>query len=272
LAEILSTLTIADVPTFELALAAVNQRRQAWLGFKVVTNPDVVLDSVDNSGWNFNGSGQGSADAQHGIFFANAAKEITFGREYSKRDFRQMKDITTGPHMHNTQYAGVTWLSLPLEPSGRVIMLGAGEVSAKLEAAAHFVDFETIAVDYDSAYLNQQKFPLSERVLISGFDKIEGFEVRPDDYVCVMTRGHLYDTEALIFAVQSPAAYVGMMGNPMKNENVVAAAIEQGVAAEALESERIHAPIGIRFGGKTPAEISLSIVAQLVQERASRRK
>jgi len=74
-------------------------------------------------------------------------------------------------------------------------------------------------VDYDPAYLYAERFPLSTRVLIESFDAIPDLGITPDDYVCVLTRGHMFDPQALIYGIRSGAGYVGMMGT-QKNARV----------------------------------------------------
>ena len=276
--NIIAQLSAADIPTLKAAQSAIAEGRQAWLGFKIVTNPAVVLDSVDTSAWNFNGPGQGSSDDRPGLFFCTSDRQVVFGREFSPRDRRQMLDITRGPHMHNRQYAGVAWTSIALEPQGRIIMLGAGDVSVALQKIAQLCDFDTVVVDDDAEYLNEQRFPLSRRELLPSWDigdlatTLAKLAVNEHDYLCVITRGHSYDTEALFWAVSTQAAYIGMMGNPMKNERVFALAAEAGAAPELFCAERIHAPIGFKLGGKTPPELAVSIIMQIIQVRNDRRK
>jgi len=267
---VLSTLTMADIPTLQRALTAIEKKEQAWLGFKIVTDPSVACDSEDTEVVAVTGKGAGSADSQHGIFFATEDKEIVFSRHYSSRDRFQMLDITRGPQMHNEQYAGIAWLSESLEPKSRVIIMGAGTVGSCVEKTAHDVGFKTVAVDYDCEYLNAQRFPLSERVLISSFADIPDLEITEDDFVLVLTRGHMYDPEALIFGVRSQAGYVGMMGCLEKNQRVYDMAEAAGIPRATLE--QTHTPIGLRFGAKTPPELAISIVAELIQVRHDRRK
>ncbi|NLG10856.1 MAG: XdhC/CoxF family protein [Coriobacteriaceae bacterium] len=267
---VLATLTPADIPTLQRALIAIENKEQAWLGFKIVTDPCVVRNSEDTEVVGVKGKGAGSADDQHGIFFATEDKEIVFSRPYSNRDSFQMLDITRGPQMHNEQYAGVAWLSESLEPASRVFILGAGTVGSCVEKTAHDVGFATVAVDYDSEYLNEQRFPLSKRVLISSFTDIPDLGITEDDYVLVLTRGHMYDPEALIFGVVSQAGYVGMMGCLEKNQRVFDMIEAAGTPRATLEAT--HTPIGLRFGAKTPPELAISIVAELIQVRHDKRK
>ena len=272
LSSVFATLGAGDLPTFKRARAAVENREQAWLGFKIVTDSTVVCDSEDTAVMGISGEGQGSADALSGVFFVADDKQIIFSREYSRRDRKQMLDITQGPHMHNRQYAGVAWTSIELEPKARIIMFGAGDVSAQLAVIARLIGFETLVIDYDEDYLNEVRFPTSERIRITGFDEIPDLNVGFDDYLCVLTRGHMHDPEAIAYAVHTPAGYIGMMGNPMKNERVYSLVEERGVDRSLLEADRLYAPIGFKFGGKTPPELAISICAQLIKIRDSRRK
>jgi xanthine dehydrogenase accessory factor len=276
LADILGALTKADVPTFERALAAIDANERAWLGFKLVTDPAAALDSEDTDVVGLRGRGMGSADARPGVFVVlnptgdRDQAELVFSRAASVRDRFQMLDVTRGPRMHDEQYAGVAWKSVPLFHRSRVILFGAGTVSAEVERVANLVDFETVVVDFDPAYLNAERFPLSERVLIESFDAIPELGITPDDFVCVLTRGHMHDPQALVYGVRSGAGYVGMMGCAEKNHRVFELAQQANVDRAALEAT--HTPIGLKFGAKTPAELAMSITAELIQVRHERRK
>ncbi|MEN6430972.1 MAG: XdhC family protein, partial [Coriobacteriales bacterium] len=175
-----------------------------------------------------------------------------------------------GPAMHDEQYAGIAWKAAPLFRRSRLFLMGAGTVAAEVERVATMVDFETTVVDYDPAYLNAERFPLSTRVLIESFDAIPDLGITPDDYVCVLTRGHMFDPQALIYGIRSGAGYVGMMGHPKKNARVFELAETMGIDRASLEAT--HTPIGIRFGARTPTELAMSVVAELIQVRDDLRK
>ena len=130
LEEILNRLTKADIPTLKRALVSLEHDDQAWLGFKVVTDPAACTsddpgdeDTPISSDWG------PSEDGQSCIFFANEGKDIVCSRPWNKRDRFQMLDITRGPSMHKDQFAGVTWVSTPLFATQRVVIYGAGDVS-----------------------------------------------------------------------------------------------------------------------------------------------
>lgn len=270
LPAILASLNESDIPTLERVLRAMNEQMPAWIGFKVVTDSTVALDSEDTEVVGIEGKGEGSADDQPGIFFANEAKEVVFSRPYSERDLFQMLDITRGPHMHNEQYAGVAWLSLLLQQAGRAYVFGAGEVPLWVVRMARSVGFSTVVLDDDPEYLNAERFPHSETVLIEDYADLPELGIGERDYVLVLTRGHMRDPEALAYGINSGAHYVGMMGSAVKNERVFRMAKDSGITTEQIEAT--HSPIGLKFGAKTPPELAMCIVAEMIQDRAERRK
>ena len=266
LAKIAKELTADDIVTFERALRAIDEGDIAWLGFKVVYDPVVAVSNVDNAVTKAYGD-QGSADGRDLVFFCNDAKEIVAARTPSPRDVFQMKDVTRGPSMHTEQFDGLTWFSVPLLDPIRVWLLGASDVAAETATLAEHVGFEVTVVDCDDAYLNANRFPSAHRVLLRGgnFDELANMPGSDRDYYCVLTRGHMFDPEGCLWALQNHGAYIGMMGSVGKNERVHDLVLAGG-ASEA-DWERIKRPIGLSFGAKTPAELAIAIVGELVDVR-----
>ena len=270
LERLASQLSKDDVVTFERALKAVDDCELAWLGFKIVYDSDLATSNVDNEVTKKYGE-TGSADGESLVFFCNDSKEIVSSREPSPRDMFQMKDVTRGPSMHNEQFEGLVWTSVALFEPIKVWMLGASDVACELEKLARHVGFETIAVDCDAAYLNEERFPDSKRILLSGgnFNGLEEYAAKPEDYVCVLTRGHMFDPEGCLWAVSHNAHYVGMMGCAGKNNTVYNLCTSRGMTDEQWES--VKRPIGLKFGAKTPAELAIAIVAELIDVRYRQR-
>lgn len=269
--EVISrSLTAADAPTFERAAQAMDENDLAWLGFKVVYNPAIAVTNVDNAVTKSYGD-QGSADEEPLVFFCNDAKEIVASRPYSPRDLFQMKDATRGPSMHNEQFDGLTWTSQALFNPVHVWLLGASDVASEVAQLAQHVGFEVTVVDYDDSFLTEARFPTAERILLDNgnFDELATYAAAPDDYVCVITRGHMFDPEGCIWALKNDVHYVGMMGCAGKNERVHDLVIEGGATEEGWE--RVKRPIGLKFGAKTPAELAIAIVAELVDVRYRQR-
>ncbi|RXZ54372.1 xanthine dehydrogenase [Senegalimassilia faecalis] len=270
LGKLAAALTAADAPVFERAARAMNEGDLAWLGFKIVWDAAAAQANTDNEVTKKYGD-VGSADGQGAVFFCNDAKEIVSARTPSPRDVFQMKDVTRGPSMHNEQFEGLTWLSVPLFDQVRVWLLGASDAAAEVSALAAHVGFAVTAVDYDPAYLSPERFPDATRVLLEGsnFDGLASLTPAPGDYVCVLTRGHMFDPDSCVWAVRHGVHYVGMMGCKGKNSTVHDLVIARGATEE--QWERIKRPIGLKFGAKTPAELAIAIVAELVDVRYRQR-
>ncbi len=265
-----ANLTEADAATFERALRAIDEGDLAWLGFKVVYDADEAQRNTDNEVTKKYGDA-GSADGQPLVFFCNDAKEIVASREPSPRDVFQMKDVTRGPSMHNEQFEGLTWLSVPLFDQVRVWLLGASDAASEVAALADHVGFDVTVVDYDPAYVSEARFPRARRVVLPGgnFDALAEHAAAPEDYVCVLTRGHMFDPEGCVWATKHHVHYVGMTGCAGKNDRVR----ELVLAAGATEDDwaRVKRPIGLKFGAKTPAELAIAIVGELVDVRYRQR-
>ena len=97
------------------------------------------------------------------------------------------------------------------------------------------------------------------------FDELSRIAANPADYACVLTRGHMFDPEACVWSIRNNLHYIGMMGCKGKNDTVHDLVLSKGGTEE--EWERIKRPIGLKFGAKTPAELAIAIVAELVDER-----
>ncbi|MBR2836176.1 MAG: XdhC family protein [Coriobacteriales bacterium] len=266
---LIQSLSEADIPTFERAIRAIDEQELGWLGFKLVYDPAAAMSNTDNEVTKKYGE-VGSASGEPFVFFCSDAKEVVASKPYSPRDLFQMKDVTRGPSMHNDQFDGLTWMSAPLFNKIHVWLLGASDVAAETAALAHHVGFRVTVADYDPAYINAERFPFAERIELPGsnFDGLNEYAPGPNDFVCVLTRGHMFDPESCVWASLHEVAYVGMMGCKGKNNTVHDLVISRGVSEE--QWDKIKRPIGLKFGAKTPAELAISIVGELVDERYKR--
>ncbi|MCD8316385.1 MAG: XdhC family protein [Eggerthellaceae bacterium] len=270
LADISATLGKSDIPTFERAIQAMDDGELAWIGFKIVYDPDAAVSNVDNEVTKKYGQ-TGSADGSPMVFFCNDAKQIVAPREYAPRDTFQMKDGTRGPSMHNEQFEGLTWASEPLFGKIRVWLLGASDVAVELSKLARHVGFHVTVVDYDPAYLNEERFPGAELIMLHGdnFDELSNMPASDKDYICVLTRGHMFDPQGCIWGIQQGGHYVAMMGSKGKNQKVHDLVIDAGVTEEQWDS--VKRPIGIKIGAISPAEIAIAIIAEMIDVRYRQR-
>jgi xanthine dehydrogenase accessory factor len=149
----------------------------------------------------------------------------------------------------------------------RLIVVGAGHCGQALAQAAALLDFRIVMVDDRREYADPSRFADTrvEEVIDAGEDFRDLPETSDKDYVVLVSRSHLTDAAALRHLVERPLRYLGMIGSRRRVETVFQDLRSAGVSAEALE--RVHAPIGIELGAETPAEIAISILAEIVRVR-----
>lgn len=147
-------------------------------------------------------------------------------------------------------------------------LAGAGHVALATAHLAGFLGYEIIVLDDRPEFANGERFPGAREVkVISSFDQCLG-RLEANDYVVIVTRGHLHDQEVLAQALRTEAGYIGMIGSRRKRDAIYAALRQQGFTERDLS--RVHSPIGLPIGGESPEEIALSIMAEIQQFRYNR--
>ena len=151
----------------------------------------------------------------------------------------------------------------------RLILCGGGHVSLELAHIAARLEFEVVVIDDRPEFANDERFPMVHQVLCMPFEEaLDQLGSRDTDFYAILTRGHAFDKECLAHVLRGQYAYVGMIGRRTKVAAVYKVLREEGFSQEMLDG--VHSPIGLSIGGQTPAEIAVSIAAQLVQVRAQR--
>ena len=164
---------------------------------------------------------------------------------------------------------GAKWFAQRLARRGMVYLFGGGHVARELAPLLARLEFRYTVVDDRPELAQPQDFPGADRVLCADFSQIlQAVSPTPVDYAAVMTRGHLFDLEVQKQLLTTPVGYIGVMGSRKKKAFVFQKLREAGFTDQDLS--RIVTPIGLPLGGETPAEIALSIAAQLVQLRAGK--
>lgn len=175
-----------------------------------------------------------------------------------------------GPAPAQVEAEGRIWYIEPLLRSGVVYIFGGGHVAQALVPALAAVDFRCQVIEDREEFCRPGLFPGVERThLLQPQDFERALPIGPEDYVCIMTRGHKDDMVCEAFALRTPAHYIGVIGSKKKTAAVNAQLKEQGFTDGDLS--RVTTPIGLPIGAQTPAEIAVSIAAQLIQVRAAGR-
>jgi len=156
----------------------------------------------------------------------------------------------------------------PIEPVPDLYLLGAGHVSAEVSRVAQLTGFRVHVVDDREKFANVDRFPGAEVIVDDIPTWLKGTRLRAGAYVVVVTRGHRQDYDAMRDLVGRGWTYLGLIGSRAKVVRVFDALKGEGADAERLAA--VHAPIGLDIGAVTPAEIAVSIVAELIAVRSGR--
>lgn len=166
--------------------------------------------------------------------------------------------------------ASIAWVRQEAErllPPGRVYIFGGGHVSQALVPVLKAVDFRCVVLEDREDFCRPELFPGAEEIrLIQNDDPTAYREITAEDYVVVMTRGHKDDLAVQAQALKTPARYIGVIGSRKKTAAVFAKLREIGYTNADLA--RITTPIGLDIKAETPAEIAVSVAAQLILIRA----
>lgn len=152
---------------------------------------------------------------------------------------------------------------------GRVFVYGAGHVARELVPLLSHLGFKCVVIDDREEFAKPEVFPTAHKVLLADYTKLnEVCKLNCMDYAVVMTRGHVHDANCERFLLTTPVPYIGVMGSKNKAKLARETLLSEGYSEKQLA--RIKTPIGLDIGSETPAEIAVSIAAQLIEVRSKR--
>lgn len=156
----------------------------------------------------------------------------------------------------------------PLIPAPRLVVFGAGHIGSCLAEMGKMLDFNITVVDNRPGFAVAERLPkadtLFEEDYLSAIDKIS-FDERT--YTVILTHKHAFDFEVLEKCIQKKHAYLGMIGSRAKVAKIFEKLKDNGVSQDAIDA--VHSPIGLSIGANTPAEIAVSILAEIIQVRSA---
>jgi xanthine dehydrogenase accessory factor len=172
-------------------------------------------------------------------------------------------DALRGDRCLRVEEGGRVWFLQPWNPPLRMLIVGAVHIAQPLAAMAALADYAVTIVDPRQAFATVERFP---GVTLSGdWPDAALARLAPDARTAVVTLTHdpKLDDPALAVALRSPAFYVGALGSRKTHAARLARLRALGLAEDVLA--RIHAPVGLAVGARSPAEIAVSILAQVTQ-------
>jgi len=146
-------------------------------------------------------------------------------------------------------------------------LAGGGHFAAAIAKLAQFLEFNTVVIDDQAAFVTKERFPHSKRYAQDVGDTLQ-HDFGNNAYYVVVTRGHKDDFRAVsMFLSKTHYRYVGMIGSRQKVAITMKKLADQGYTQSTLP--QIHAPIGLPIGAITPEEIAVSILAQIIEVKSS---
>jgi xanthine dehydrogenase accessory factor len=166
------------------------------------------------------------------------------------------------------QFDGVT-LSTVFGPHWRLLLIGAGQLSQAVARIALLLDFEVLVCDPREEYAANLIATVPDIRRVQGMpdDAVRALLPDPHTAIVALTHDPKLDDMALLEALQSDAFYVGALGS-QRNQQLRKQRLAEHFDLSAEQLARLHGPVGLALGAKTPAEIAVSIVAEIIQVKS----
>ncbi len=185
------------------------------------------------------------------------------------RDARRALDVREHRHLDYATDEGTVKLFVEVQAQPpHLIVVGAGHIAVPLAQIAKINDFSVTVLDDRPQYAHPSRFPTADRVIAGEF-RAELASLRDaglldrHTYIVLVTRGHQYDVDSLLEVLDDDLAYIGMIGS-QRRVRAVFELLEREQHIPPQKFDGIYAPIGIDIGARTPAEIAVCIMAEII--------
>ena len=166
-----------------------------------------------------------------------------------------------------TDRDGETVFVHALNPRPAMYVFGAIDHAAALARVGKLLGYRVTVCDARAAFVTAARFPEADELVVEWPDRfLRRASVDERTAICVLTHDEKFDVPALIAALETPAAYIGAMGSKVTTADREARLRAEGVDDAALG--RIHAPIGLAIGARSPEEVAVAIGAEIVEATA----
>jgi xanthine dehydrogenase accessory factor len=160
----------------------------------------------------------------------------------------------------------LTVLADVIEPTPRLVIVGAGHIALPLATLASTVGFKIVVVDDERKLVNKEHFPMIESIIADDFAQVlASFDLGSNDFVVIAHGEPEHDFAALKSVIQKNVAYVGFLGSKTKARVLTERLRTEGVNEGYVKT--LHSPLGLDIGAETPEEIGISILAEIIQSK-----
>lgn len=157
-------------------------------------------------------------------------------------------------------------------PAPQMWIFGAVDFTAALAKVAKVLGYRVTVCDAREVFATRRRFPMADEVVVSwpgGLFERRGSTLGSRDAVCILTHDPKFDVPAIAGALASEVGYIGVMGSRRTHATRLERLAEVGID-QPDQLARLHAPIGLDLGGRTPEETAVSICAEIIAARTGR--
>lgn len=153
----------------------------------------------------------------------------------------------------------------PIASRPRLIVAGGGHVAKAIARQARLLDFDVTVLEDRPEFADPARFDGATVLTGPVPESIASLDYGDQTWLVIATRGHKLDADCVRAAVTTPVRYIGLLGSRRKTVLIAEMLRQKGVAEERISA--VRAPVGLDLGGRTPAEIALSVIAEVTQLR-----
>ena len=148
----------------------------------------------------------------------------------------------------------------------QLVLCGGGHVSRAIASLAKPLGFRLYITDDREEFANKERFPEADILIVKRPEEaIPELPINTNSFIIIATRGHRFDNVALEAAVKTPARYVGLLGSKRKTILIYEDLVRSGVPVDRIKE--IRSPLGLDIHARTPEEIAVSIIAEVLMFR-----
>lgn len=176
-----------------------------------------------------------------------------------------------GPHGEAREDAVAVFIE-SFAPPPRMLIFGAVDFTGALVRVAKVLGYSVTVCDAREVFATKRRFPHADEVVVDWPHRLlerEGDQLGERDAICVLTHDHKFDVPAIIAALGTDVGYLGAMGSRRTNDERLRRLEDEGADMDQVR-DRLHAPIGLDLGGRTPEETAVAIVAEIIAARTGR--
>ncbi len=156
-------------------------------------------------------------------------------------------------------------------PRPRMYVFGAVDHASALVKIGKFLGYRVSVCDARGLFVTKERFPDADELIVDWPDRfLERSPVDARTAICVLTHDTKFDVPALKAALRTNAGYIGAMGNQRTRDERRERLLAVGVGD--ADMARVHAPIGLSIGGRTPEEVAVAIAGQLIESQSAARR